>query len=267
MGSFSRPLRPPSAAVLLSTCGGAGRVDRTLWARHFGSTCDSVRARNHLPVSPKTRQGRIPGQRPQSTDTGPQKTRFLFGYWNLAAAPLSMPLTDTSTPLADTSMVCPWFVHGPNRSLFGYSFADTDSHADRDPSKTDTGRIGTCFKMISTISTCFNRISTCFFFLFVSFTVFICLYLFPCNSKADVHNVPFAPSPTPAPIGDRALRDLVDEEQDEGAVDQRHPARVALGAARWAAAAAPAVHENAERHEAEARGALGPLTEMGSGVE
>lgn len=105
----------------------------------------------------------------------------------------------------------------------------------------------------------------CVFFFF--FSVLICFYLFPCNFEADVHHVPFAPSPTPAPIGDRALRDLVDEEQDEGAVDQRHPARVALGAARWAAAAAPAVHENAERHEAEARGALGPLTEMGSRVE
>ena len=59
------------------------------------------------PVSPKTRQG-------QSTDTGRQKTRFLFGYWNLAAAPLSMPLVDTS-------MVCPWSKLLPFRILLcGY---------------------------------------------------------------------------------------------------------------------------------------------------
>ena len=50
----------------------------------------------------------------------------------------------------------------------------------------------------------------------------------------------------------------MDAQQDEGPLDQRHAAGAALGLG-VGCAAAPAVEKDLERHEAEARGALGPL--------
>ena len=68
---------------------------------------------------------------PSGTDTRAKTTNY--GYW-----PTKGPFP--SRILEPSCMVCAWFVHSLNHSLFGDSFADTDSHADR--SKTDTGRIG-----------------------------------------------------------------------------------------------------------------------------